>query len=249
LFNKTTDYFVIHTHACGNATNGIGTTAPIVTVRNFLTSYFFEANSMYPFSQSVTPAVRTHMDAQMSFINDMSKSLFRSFQQLCDLNIQLTQTMLEESTMATQQVLTADRQTDVIGAAASRAQPATEKLRAYQQHISRVAADAQVELARVTEQHVQETSRTARALADEVARVASEETERSMRNQQETMRKFSDPFQTVQRSGNGQAGASMQSEQGRTGSQSDQAGSMQGGSMSGQAGTTASKPGTSPRKE
>ena len=28
----------------------------------------------------------------------------------------------------------------------------TEKLRAYQQHISRVAADAQVELARVTEQ-------------------------------------------------------------------------------------------------
>ncbi|MES3024998.1 MAG: phasin family protein [Pseudomonadota bacterium] len=207
---------------------------------------------MYPFSQSVTPAVRTHMDAQMSFINDMSKSLFRSFQQLCDLNIQLTQTMLEESTLATQQVLTADRQTDVIGAAASRAQPATEKLRAYQQHISRVAADAQVELARVTEQHVQETSRTARALADEVARVATEETERSMRSQQETMRKFSDPFQTdasQRRSGNGSAGASMQSSgQGSAGSsQSDMQGSMQG-SMSGQAGQ-AGKPGTSPRKE
>lgn len=171
---------------------------------------------MFPFSQSVTPAVRSHFEAQAAFMNDMSKSLFRSFQQLCDLNIQLTQTMLEESTLAGNSLLTADRQTDVISAAASRAQPATEKLRAYQQHISRVAADAQVDLTRVTEQHVQETTRTARALADEVARVASEETDRSMRNQQETMRKFTDPFRTGdgQMRGDGEqmrSGASMQS--------------------------------------
>lgn len=210
---------------------------------------------MFPFSQSVTPAVRTHLDAQMSFLNDMSKSLFRSFQQLCDLNIQLTQTMLEETALTGQQLLTADRQTDVINAAASRAQPATDKLRAYQQHISRVAADAQVELARVTEQHVQETTRTARALADEVARVASEETERNMRNQQETMRKFSDPFAqngSQRGAGNGsemRGSASMQSAgQGGSvgGSQSDMqggAGSMQGGTA-GQAGTSSATAGS-----
>ena len=213
---------------------------------------------MFPFSQSVTPAVRSHIEAQTAFMNDMSKSLFRSFQQLCDLNIQLTQTMLEEGTLASNSLLTADRQTDVISAAASRAQPATEKLRAYQQHISRGAADAQVELTRVTEQHVQETTRTARALADEVARVASEETDRSMRNQQETMRKFTDPF----RSGDGQmrgdgeqmrGGASMQSAgggsaqgdaQGSSGgsSQSDMQGNIpvQGGSQAGKGGAGAS---------
>ena len=217
---------------------------------------------MFPYSQSVTPAVRSHMDAQVSFLNDMSKSLFRSFQQLCNLNIQLTQTMLEETAMTGQQLLTADRQTDVINAAASHAQPATEKLRAYQQHISRVAADAQVELARVTEQHVQETTRTARALADEVQRVASEETERSMRNQQETMRKFSDPFtQNGSQRGNGSAGvesrgsASMQSGQGGSAqggsagsSQSDLHSSMQGsaGQTTGSTASTAgSKAGTS----
>lgn len=163
---------------------------------------------MFPFSQSVTPAVRTHMDAQIAFMNDLSKSLFRSFQQMCDLNIQLTQTMLEESALAGNSMLTANRQSEVLSAAASRAQPATEKLRSYQQHISRVAADAQVEMARVAEQHVQETTRTARALADEVARVASEETERSIQTQQETMRKFTDPFQTGdgQKRGNGGAG-------------------------------------------
>jgi phasin family protein len=151
---------------------------------------------MYPFSQSVTPAVRTHLDAQTAFMNDMSKSLFQSFQQMCNLNIQLVQTMLEETALASQQILTADRQTEVLSAAASRAQPTTEKLRAYQQHISRLAADAQVELARVTEEHVQNTTRTARQLADEVARTASEDTQRGLRQGQDTLQRFVDPFST-----------------------------------------------------
>jgi phasin family protein len=159
---------------------------------------------MYPFPQTVTPAVRTHVDAQTAFLNDMSKSIFRSFQQVFDLNIQLAQTLLEETTLASKQVLSAERQTEVLSAAAARAQPTTDKLRAYQQHITRVAADAQVDLARVTEQHVQNTTRTARALADEVARDATEQTERGLRAQQETLRQFADPF----RSGDGAAQSS-----------------------------------------
>jgi phasin family protein len=159
---------------------------------------------MYPFSQSVTPAVRTHLDAQTAFMNDVSKSLFQSFQQICNLNIQLVQTMLEETALAGQQILTADRQTEVLSAAASRAQPATEKLRAYQQHISRLAADTQVEFARVTEQHVQNTTRTARQLADEVARNASEETQRGLRQGQDTLQRFVDPFTVGNGQGRGQ---------------------------------------------
>lgn len=157
---------------------------------------------MYPFPQTIAPAVRTHIDAQTAFMNDMSKSLFSSFQQMCDLNIQLVQTMLEETTLAGKQVLSADRQSELLSAATSRTQPAADKLRAYQQHIARLAADAQVEMARVTEQHVQNTTRTARALADEVARDATEQTERGLRAQQETVRQFSDPFM---RTGNGAA--------------------------------------------
>ncbi|MBQ5948035.1 TIGR01841 family phasin [Massilia sp. ST3] len=149
---------------------------------------------MYPFPQSVTPAVRSHLDAHAAFVNEMSKSLFRSFQNMCDLNIQLAQTLLEETTLASQQVLSADRQTELLSAAAARAQPTTEKLRAYQQHIARLAAESQVELARVTEQHVQNTSRTARALVDEVARSTAEEAERGIRSQQDAMRSMADPF-------------------------------------------------------
>jgi phasin family protein len=157
---------------------------------------------MYPFPQTIAPAVKTHIDAQTAFLNDMSKSLFSSFQQMCDLNIQLVQTMLEETTLASKHVLSADRQSELLSAATARTQPATEKLRAYQQHIARLAADSQVDMARVTEQHVQNTTRTARALADEVARDATEQTERGLRAQQETVRQFSDPFI---RPGNGAA--------------------------------------------
>ncbi|GGZ01191.1 phasin family protein [Pseudoduganella plicata] len=160
---------------------------------------------MFPFSQSVTPAVRSHLDAQVAFLNDMSKSLSRSFQDLCQLNIQLGQSLIEESTIAGHRLLTTNRADDAISVAASRAQPASEKLRAYGQHISRVAADAQVELARVAEQHVQETSRTAQTLANEVARVAAEESERSKRQQEESLRNFRDPFEhdSHRHSGNG----------------------------------------------
>ena len=170
---------------------------------------------MYPFSQ--TPAVRSHMDAQTAFINEMSKSMFHSFQQMCDLNIQLVQTLVEESTLAGQQVLSADRQTELLSAASARAQPTTEKLRAYQQHVARLAADAQVELARVTEQHVQNTTRTARVLVDEVARTTAEETERNIRNQQEAMRSAADPFMHAAAEARAPAGGSTSSTSGTSG--------------------------------
>lgn len=194
---------------------------------------------MYFLPQSVTPAVRSHMDAQTAFLNDMSKSVFRSFQQMCDLNIQLVQTMVEESTLASQQVLSADRQTEVFSAASSRAQPATEKLRAYQQHISRLASDAQVELARVTEQHVQNTTRTARVLVDEVARTTAEEAERNIRKQQETMRNIADPFAhpngdaRAASSGNGEEQRGQQAQQAQQGQAGHQAGGSQGGRHAG----------------
>jgi phasin family protein len=181
---------------------------------------------MYPFPQSIAPAVRTHIDAQTAFLNDISKSLFSAFQQMCDLNIQLVQTMLEETTLAGKQVLSTDRQSELLSAATARTQPAADKLRAYQHHIARLAADAQVEMARVTEQHVQNTTRTARALADEVARDATEQTERGLRAQQETARQFSDPFV---RPGNGAAQTQSTSLPAGAQQQAGQQGGQQGG--------------------
>lgn len=142
---------------------------------------------MYAFSQAVAPAFRTHLDAQVSFLNDISTSLSRSFQNVCELNIQLGQTLLEEGSIASQKLLTTDSASDALSVASSRAQPAADKLRAYLQHVSRIVADAQIDLARVTQQHAPLTSRTARNLADQVAQAASDENEQSEVKQHEAI--------------------------------------------------------------
>lgn len=150
---------------------------------------------MFPFPQSVNPAVQSHLNSQVAFFNDLSKSLAGSFQSVFQANLQLGQTMLEETVLAGQRMLAPGDATDVLGAVTSRAQPASDKLRAYQQHLTRLAADVQVELARVTQQHVGETSRTAHVLADEVTRAATEATDRNLRQQEEALKSFRDPFQ------------------------------------------------------
>lgn len=187
---------------------------------------------MYPFAQSVTPAAKTHLEAQLSFFNDMSKSLFRTVQQYSDLNIQLAQTLLEESTTAGQRIITSHRPTEAIAAAAQHAQPTAEKLRAYQQHLSRIAADTQVDLSNVTQEHVQETSRTAKALAEEVARVTSEETEKNLRNQKDAIEKFTDPFfahdGSRQSRGNESRSGGQSLQSGQNGSDGRDSGNQQG---------------------
>ena len=149
---------------------------------------------MYPFPQSVNPAVRTHVDAQTAFMNELSQTVSRAFQQVFQLNMQLGQGLIEEATSTAQRMLTTSRPTDALSAAASSAQPSTEKFLSYQQQLSQLAASTQVDLTRVSEQHVQETSRTARALADEVTRVSSEETDKRLREQEDTMKNTRDAF-------------------------------------------------------
>ena len=152
---------------------------------------------MFPFSPSSNPAVRSHVESQLAWFNDLNKTLTGSFQAVCEANLKLGQTMIEETMQASQRMLSSGRPFDALGAAASHAQPASDKLRAYQQHLSRLAAEVQVDLARVTQQHSPEAARTAHALADDVTRAAAEESARSVRQQEEVLKTFRDPFQPV----------------------------------------------------
>lgn len=162
---------------------------------------------MYPYPHSVNPSLRSHFDAQAAFFNELSDSMSRSFQQVGQLNMQLTQALFEQAANAGQGWLKAERPVEAISAAASRAQPAADTLRAYQQHLSRIASATQVDLTQVVERHLPETSRTARALADDVTRAAVEETNESMRQQEDAVKSFRDPFE---RTGKRDEGTSAQ---------------------------------------
>jgi phasin family protein len=161
---------------------------------------------MFPYSPTSNPAVRSHVDAQLAYFNDLNQTLAGSFQAVCEANLKLGQTMIEESIGASRRMLSSERAVDAMSAAAACAQPASDKLRAYQQHLSRLAAEVQVELARVNQQHGPETARTAHALADEVTRAAAKANARNMQQQEEVLKTFRDPFQPADaQRGNGHA--------------------------------------------
>jgi phasin family protein len=167
---------------------------------------------MLPFSQSFTPAAKSHLQAQLSLFTDMSKNIFNSAQRINELNIQVAQTMLEESVNSAHQLLAAQDPTEFLSIAASQAQPTAEKVRAYQQQLTDIAAGTQVELAKTAETHVPETTRTAAALADEVAQKAAEETEKVTQRQKAAMEKLSNPINIPQEEGKAAGRAGQEEE-------------------------------------
>ncbi|MDB5761750.1 MAG: phasin family domain protein [Herminiimonas sp.] len=142
---------------------------------------------MITYFQPISPAAKDHMEAQFSLFADMSKELFHTVQKINELNIQVAQTVMEEAITGTHQLLVANDPYEALSIAAAQVQPVVEKMRAYLQHISNIAAGTQVDLVKTAELHVPETSRTAIAMADEVARQASEETEKVTRRQKAAM--------------------------------------------------------------
>ncbi|QBE64669.1 phasin family protein [Pseudoduganella lutea] len=149
---------------------------------------------MFPYSQAVNPSLRSHLESQAAFFNDFSNSLSTAFQNIYSANLKLGQAMLEESATVGRRLLTTRDTAEALQVVASAAQPASNKYRAYQQHLSRLAADAQVDFSRVTQQHAQHTSRTARDLVEEVARNAAEQTENNLRQQREAVEKAGQSF-------------------------------------------------------
>ena len=150
---------------------------------------------MLPFSkQEVPPALKSHMEAQFAFMSDLSKKMFDGFQKIQQLNIQVAQTLIEESISNTQQLIQSNSPTDYLSVAASNVQPAAEKLRAYQQHLSNITAGMQVELSRAAEQHVPQTTRTAAAVAEEVVRRGAEETDKVAERQKAVFEKLTKPI-------------------------------------------------------
>lgn len=164
---------------------------------------------MFPFSQSITPAAKNHVQAQVAYFNDISRSLFGMVQEFNDINIRLAQTWIEDLASTGQAVVTADKPTEVFSVTASRAQPAADRFRAYQQQLSKIATEGQTRLVRVASEHADETARTAREFTDEVTRVTSEETERTLRQQQDTMRQLANPLDSMVDSAARQARAAL----------------------------------------
>jgi phasin family protein len=148
---------------------------------------------MLTFAQPTTPAVKAYMDAQLSLLNDMSRKLFTTAQKINELNLQVVETVMEESLTNAQKVLEAKDPYEALAIGIGQAQPTAEKMRAYQQHLAYIAAETQAELASTADAHVPETNRAAAALADELDQKASGKAERPAPRKTAAVEKLAHP--------------------------------------------------------
>lgn len=143
-------------------------------------------------TQSITPAVKSYMEVQVSFFTDLTKKLFSTAQKIGELNLQLVQDLIEEMTTVNRQWMSVQNPTEFASFTATQLSPITEKLRNYQQRLSNLLVNANVELTKTAESHMPEASRTAAAVADELVRAASEETEKATQRQRAVIEKMSE---------------------------------------------------------
>jgi len=149
---------------------------------------------MFLFNQPLPPSAKAHLESQFTFVSELSKQLFTTVQKINDLNISIAQNVLQDTLNSTREVASAQNPYEALSIAAGQVQPAAERLRAYQQHLTNIAANTQVDLAKTAEVHVPATSRTASALADEVARRANEETQKATQRQKAALEKIAAPI-------------------------------------------------------
>lgn len=151
---------------------------------------------MFYFNETtVSPAMKSQFDAQFSFFSDLSKKMFEGVQKLNELNVQVATTIFDESLSSTKQLLSSTDRNEAISIAASQVQPATEKMRAYQQHLHNILAETQASAAHTLESHVPKAVRATEAVVTEVAQRASEETAKATLRQKQAFEKLTTPIQ------------------------------------------------------
>lgn len=149
-------------------------------------------NNFFPSSSS--PAIKAQLDAQFAFYADVSKKMFDGLQKLNELNIQVGQTLIEETLSSTRQVMQADDRTEALSIAAGQAQPAAEKVRAYNQHVQTILAETQVGIVKTAQTHIPNATRTAEDVVKEVAQKASDQTAKVTQRQKEALEKLTTPI-------------------------------------------------------
>ncbi|WP_317203376.1 phasin family protein [Janthinobacterium sp.] len=144
------------------------------------------------FSQAIAPAIKTHLEAQLAFLTELSMKTFDAIQKLSQMQLRLAKELSEEMSNNGQQLLAAKSMSEFATLAAGQLHPTLEKIRDHQQRVSTLLANANADITRVAESHMPEASRTAAAVADELVRAASEETEKATQRQRAALDKLSE---------------------------------------------------------
>lgn len=125
-------------------------------------------------SYSSNAAMRSGLDAQVSFISEFARRSYHTVRKLSELNLHFAQQIVQDSFDASQQLLSCTDPFQIAATSASAAQPAMHHVRAYQQQLIGLLTGAQRELTRTAGSGIQEASRSSYDAAQELARQSAQ---------------------------------------------------------------------------
>ena len=97
-------------------------------------------------SYSRTPAMQSHLETQINFMTELTRKSYDAIRKLSELNLQLAQQLMEDSTNAGRQMMSSRDPFQMSSVAFTQLQPITEHLRSfYLSHLTEMPSMAQLD--------------------------------------------------------------------------------------------------------
>lgn len=127
---------------------------------------------MFPINEQFSNVAKTNFEAQLSIMTALATKAFESMEKVVDLNLNAAKASLEDSAVTARQLLAAKDPQEFISLTAAQAQPTAAKAIAYSRHLASIAAAAQAEFTRATEEQIADAGRKVSAMVDDVSKNA-----------------------------------------------------------------------------
>lgn len=127
---------------------------------------------MFAMPEQFSNATKANFESQFAIFSSLTAKAFEGMEKLVDLNLTAAKASLEESSMATRQLLAAKDPQEFFSLTAAQAQPTAEKAMSYGRQVAAIAAGTQAEFTKAAEEQIAETNRKVISLVDEVTKNA-----------------------------------------------------------------------------
>ncbi|WP_426343624.1 TIGR01841 family phasin [Pseudoduganella sp. R-32] len=127
---------------------------------------------MFAIPEQFSNATKANFESQFALFSSLTNKAFEGVEKFVDLNITAAKASLEESSVATKQLLAAKDPQEFFTLTAAQAQPVAEKAIAYGRHLASIATGTGAEFSKAAESQIAETNRKVISLVDEVSKNA-----------------------------------------------------------------------------
>lgn len=127
---------------------------------------------MFAIPEQFSNATKANVESQFAVFSSLTSKAFESMEKLIELNLTAAKASMEESSVATRQLLSAKDPQEFFALTAAQAQPTAEKAMSYSRQVAAIAAGTQAEFTKAAEQQIAETNRKVISLVDEVSKNA-----------------------------------------------------------------------------